>query len=184
MQRNKRVTAIAAALAAVLAGASGAQAQDSIGGYIGASIGQTDIDANGFDSATGYRIFGGYMFTPMWGVEGGYIDAGDFDGKGAFANASIEGSGFYTAGVGRYALTDSVALNGKVGVMFADFDGKVNGNTTASDDSASLLLGFGADWYFTPTMAVGAEYNLVTDVDESDVDAIWLNFRFDMTGAY
>ncbi len=182
MQRHKQlgITAVAAAMSLTIAGA--AQAQDTFGGYIGGSVGQTDASDNNLDSATGYRIFGGYMFSPNYGVEVGYIDAGDFDGKGAFAAASVEATGAYVAAVGSMPLNDRFSLFGKAGFFHYEFDVNMNGNTVQSDDGTELLLGVGIDYSLTPSVSVGAEYNTVSDVDETDVDAIWLNVRVDMDG--
>jgi OmpA-OmpF porin, OOP family len=74
-----------------------ATAQDTSGWYGGASVGRSastidrdriasglasqGLGTSAFDNregATGYKIFGGYQFTPNLGVEGGYVDLGRF----------------------------------------------------------------------------------------------------------
>lgn len=181
MQRHKQLgIMLAAAMGLAVAGT--AQAQDTIGGYIGASVGQTDPSVSDLDSSTGYRVFGGYMFSPNYGVEVGYTDAGEFDGKGAFAGTSVEATGAYVAAVGSMPLSDRVSLFGKAGFFHYEFDALVNGNTVQSDDGTELMLGIGVNYAVTPSVAVGAEYNTVSDVDETDVDAIWFNVRVDMDG--
>jgi OmpA-OmpF porin, OOP family len=182
MRPHKQLAAMAAAAVIGISGAFTVQAQDSFGGYIGGSVGKTDVDAGDLDSATGIRIYGGYMFTPMYGVEVGYIDAGEFDGKGAFSNTSVEASGAYVSGVAVYPASDRVDVFGKLGFFHYESDAQVGGNTVASDDGTELMFGLGLDYSITPMVKIGAEYNRVADVEDVDVDAFWFNVRYDFQG--
>lgn len=178
MQHYKRLAAVAAAAAMGLAVAGAAQAQSTFGGYAGGSIGQADSGESDLDSSTAYRLFGGYMFTPNWGVEAGYLDAGEFESDGA---VSVEGDGMYLVGVGAYPATDRIRIFGKLGVFHYEYDVLNNGNSIENDDGTEMLIGVGVDFALTPTIALGAEYNQV-DVDDFDVDAFWLNLQVDFDG--
>ncbi len=179
MQRYKQLTVMAAAAIMGL-GAAGAAHAQGFGGYIGASVGQADTDASDLDSSTGFRILGGYMYNDNFGVEVGYMDIGEFDGNSPTSNASIEADGAYVAGVGVYPLSDRFNLFGKVGLFHYEYDVLVNGSSVENNDGTEMLLGLGVDYSLTPAIAIGAEYNQVSDIDESDVDAIWLNVRYNM----
>ncbi len=77
----KRLLA-ASAVTAALAFSAAASAQ----GYLGTSIGQSDfdLDCTGLTSCdtkdTGWKVFGGHMFTPNLGIEGAYVDFGKATG--------------------------------------------------------------------------------------------------------
>ncbi|MCZ7598140.1 MAG: porin family protein [Gammaproteobacteria bacterium] len=177
MRRIKRQAAVAAALAVGMVGAAAVHAQDANSSYIGFSVGQSDPSDNDLDSDTGFRLLGGYMFTPNWGVEVGYMDAGEFDGPG---NRTTEVDGAYIAGVGAFSASDRMRIFGKLGLMHYGIENFRGGNQTFEDDGTELMFGLGGDYYVTDRLALGLEYNRVNDVDEIDVDNIWLNLRYDL----
>jgi hypothetical protein len=57
---------------------AGALAQDKEGAFLGAGVGQFDLQEEGDgqlaidDTALSYRIYGGYRFNDTWAVEGAY----------------------------------------------------------------------------------------------------------------
>lgn len=106
-------TLIAVALLAASAGFSVAQAQ----GYAAASIRQSDFKVDCDPGLTcdlkdtGYKVFGGFMFTPNFGVEGAYLDLGKATASGSVTvvngtttaiteTDSLKASGFGLWGVG------------------------------------------------------------------------------------
>jgi OOP family OmpA-OmpF porin len=180
MRRNKRLAVLAAAVALGLAGT--ASAQNTAGSYIGASIGQTDPSDGDLDSDTGFKLFGGYMYTPALGVEVGYLDGGEFDGKGGFSGGSAEMDGAYVAGVGSFAASDRIVIFGKVGFLHWGLDTNSPGGGRGEDDGTELMLGLGVEYLINPGLSVGAEYNQYNDVGDTDVDGLFLNVRYDLDG--
>ncbi len=176
MLKKQRFATIATAIALGLGGAASAHAQDSFGGYIGASFGDSDFSASGYDGSSSYRIFGGYMYTPNVGVEVGFSDLGGFDGRGG---ATVDVDGAYIAGVGSYMVADGFSVVGKLGAYHYEIDGKAGG-TRNTDDGTSAMLGIGVNYHMNPALALGAEYSLVNDVEDEDVGTIWLNVQYSM----
>src|SRR5438128_2401629 len=91
------------ALAAALSLPSIVLAQAPSGLYLGGSIGSSNMrqGCNGTPAGlscdqkdTGWKLFGGYQFTPHWGAEAMYVDLGKtkFDGVflGLPANANVK----------------------------------------------------------------------------------------------
>jgi OmpA-OmpF porin, OOP family len=181
MQRHKLFSAVAAAIVIGFT-ATVAQAQQAPGGYLGLSAGQTDPDTGDLDNGTGFRIYGGYMYNPTFGVEVGYIDGGSFDGKGVFAGSKVEADGAYVAAVGSFPTSDRVTIFGKAGFFHYDFETTRDGRTLGSTDGTELMLGVGFDYALSNSLSIGMEYDLVNDVEESDVSALWFNVRFGMSG--
>ena len=143
--------------------------------YVGASLGQADTDASGLDSDTSFQIFGGYMFTDNLGVEGGYSKYGTFEG----GSTSMDADGFYLAGRGAYQINDQFSVVGKLGVVHYGFETTSGGGMT-SGDGTSTLVGIGVDYNVNQSVAVGASYDMISDVEDADVSAFWLNVKVNL----
>mgnify|MGYP000017645340 CR=1 FL=1 len=147
-------------------------------GYVGASIGQSDykIDCAGLTTCdtkdTGYKLFGGYMFTPNLGIEGGWVDLGKATGSGTLdvaipdgivlvpASAELKSSGLFLAGIAA-APIGSGSVFAKVGLSNL----KTELNVTALGASAGtstrhtdVFYGVGAGYNFTKNFGVRAEW--------------------------
>ena len=179
MEMTKPLVSVAAAVVLSWAITQAAHAQDGSGGYLGASLGDSDLDGNGLDGSSSYRFFGGYLFTPNLGVEVGYSDLGGFDAR---AGGTIDVTGAYVAGVGSFAIADRFDLLGKVGAFHYEAESSVGGGRDSSEGT-SLMLGFGLNYRLTGAVDLGAEYNLVDGVEDGDADTIWLNLQFSL-GSY
>jgi len=176
MQIKKHILPLVAA-AAVGTFSSMAMAQEVAGtSYIGGALGQGDTNASGLDSDTAMQIFGGYMFTENFGLEGGYAKYGKFES----ATASTDVDGFYAAGVGRYQINDKFRVVGKLGLVHYGFENKANGAVVSSGDGSAAMFGVGVDYTINEQMAVGAEYDIVNGVEDDDVSAFWINFTYNL----
>jgi OOP family OmpA-OmpF porin len=163
--------AVATLAAAALAFAADAQAQQA---YIGASVGQSDfkIDTTGATSAdtkdTGYKLFGGWMFTPNLGVEAAYFDLGKATGAASLPGLGTVGvtgkaSGFSLAGVAALPLGDA-SLFAKAG--FAQVRGEIEartpfGNASQSESSLQPTFGVGASYALTSNLSARVEWERV-----------------------
>ncbi len=153
---------IAAALASTfMAGSAFAQ------GYIGFGLGSSQsrggnssvgaVTVTGAESSKGSaKIYGGFQFTPNWGVEAQYSDLGNrnytINNAGVVTNGSVRSSQYSLAGTGTLPLAQGFALIGKLGVSAnrANFNG--------SNNKTSLMAGVGASYSITPRLAVRLEY--------------------------
>lgn len=166
--------------ATVLAGlcATGVHAQNTRdeGWYLGGSVGaatlkaETEgINANGSEnnSATGYKVVGGYQFSQRWAVEAQYQDLGTWgyrnsSGNGAgTAQAKITGLGI--SAVGRFPISRDMSVFGKLGAVQQTFDASASNLSGTSSSSGRFtkttpLLGIGLEYALSPTVSLRAEY--------------------------
>lgn len=136
-----------------------AQAVDTSRLFFGAGLSSNEV--SGSDSAVGWQIFGGYGFGQVASnlyidAEVGYMDTGDMERSG---RPDAKANGLWAAGVGRYMLTPSVELLGRVGLDFGDDDG--------------LLAGIGAGLLLTKNIKLRLEY-----VQRDNVDSWQFNFVY------
>jgi OOP family OmpA-OmpF porin len=157
--------------------------------YAGAGVGLADIDVDdddydrdlaqrGYttsssldDTATGWKLFGGYRFTRNWAVEAAYVDLGDVtsettvkDGPPGFTAQDFVDTavkvhpysvdGFTLSGVGTWPVNKKFSLFAKLGIFKWDADIKVEcvgcGFPVKAPDDES-----GTDW----TAGAGAGYD-------------------------
>ena len=143
-------------------------------GYVGLGLGSSSI--SGFDRTNGVavftggnaaktstKIFGGYNYTPTWGVEAQYTMLGKRAitvtpvQAGANTN-SADYSQFGLYGTGTLPLNANFSLIGKLGVSAntAKVTDTLGGRD--SQGNTNLSFGLGASYKFTPKMAARAEY--------------------------
>lgn len=177
---KKILMAVAIAGAFVAAPAS---AQWYIGGGVGAgsaklgnfsaTSGTTTVSSQGSNStSTSGKIFGGYQFTPNWGVEGQYVYLGRYNFNATSNVAGVTGSGSYKADSFDLAGTGTLPLGnfflmGKLGLAFNHVNG---GNFCASGPGGTacatlgngnrtdLLAGVGAGYNFNANWGLRLEY--------------------------
>jgi OOP family OmpA-OmpF porin len=166
----KRIVIAALALAAF-----GVQADEAakwrVGG--GAAFGDFEND-NGVidDNQVGFALFGQYQFNKWIGVEGGYLNTGDFQGRlGTGAEQEkfdLSYSGFQIAGVGYAPLNqENIDLFAKVG--FFDFDANLSqsGTIDSSGHQDGAMAGAGAVVNIAEQWGIRAEFDWY-DTDEAD----------------
>jgi OOP family OmpA-OmpF porin len=182
MKRLILATAVAAAFA--FSGAAFGQ------GYIGGSIGQSDfkLDCAGLDTCdtkdTGYKLFGGYMFMPYFGVEAAYVDFGKATATVSnvpviiagermtrlatpttlSGSASLKASGFGLWAVGNYPIGNG-ALFAKLGLASIenklDVTGTSGGFAASGSDKTTvtdIAYGLGGAYHFTKNLGVRVEW--------------------------
>jgi len=157
-----------------------------VGGYVGVGFLQASTDnANDFGmaslippgsgdkTATGLKVYGGYMFSRNVGVEAGYYDLGTYDVKsGAVKTDDFKTSAFAVSAVGSWPFGTGFNLHGKLGLAFTsvDYTCKVNCvfpfvNTSKSD--VSPLLGIGVGWKATRNFSLVADFELFSNVNHA-----------------
>ncbi len=161
--------------------------------YVGASVGMSygrdvcdGVTTLGFcdDTDTGWKVYGGYQFTPVWGVEVFYTDLGEYTATdyslGIFTpidvNASASGMG--AVATASWPIGDSFALFSKLGFLYWSVDSSASAggySVSIDDDGVGFTLGLGTRYSFTDNFGVRVGwdwYNIGDDstTGGSDVD--------------
>lgn len=174
----KRIALLAALFASAFVVAAQAQAQArGTGAYAGAGVMQVYTDnatefaafAIGFGAdadskATGFKVYGGYVWPARFGVEVGYYDLGTFDVR-TFGAKSDEFRTTALAFSGTYSLPlqSNVDLYFKLGFAFTDAQYRCLSacgwpfvNTDHSDLAG--LMGIGLGWRIAPNFSVRGDW--------------------------
>ncbi len=101
-------------------------------------------DETGF----GWKVFGGYRFTPNFGLEGAYVDLGKSSGTGNFSAHS-----WNLSAVGRIPFASGFSLQGKLGASFNRAQG-----FNDTHYRTGVLVGAGVGYDFPNGFGVLAEY--------------------------
>ena len=167
---------VALLASALLAAQAHAQARGT-GGYFGAGAMQvyTDnatefayfaIPAGGSadSSATGFKIFGGYVWPSRFGVEVGYYDLGTYSAY-TFSTKSDEfkSSALAFSGTFSMPINPSVDVLLKLGFAYSDVDYRCfafcGGNfVDTSHTDIAALMGIGLDWRIAANFSVRADW--------------------------
>jgi len=145
------------------------------GGYVGAGFVSAStenaadfadaffVNASGDKTATGLKVYGGYMFSRNVGVEVGYYDLGTYEIKsGGTKTDEFKTTAFTVSGVGSWPLGTAFNLNGKLGLAFTSADytciqgcGAPFVNTSKSGTTA--VIGIGVGWQATKSFSLRAD---------------------------
>jgi OOP family OmpA-OmpF porin len=160
-------------------------AAEGAGAYIGAGVGQSNHDT-GYDlsNEVGYKIFGGYMFNRWVGAEVGYARTSASGSTGSCAdcysiNLKTTVDTVYVAAVGNLPLSQVVNLFAKAGLAAnsakaTGSSGSANAEETVSKTDG--MFGIGVDFNFTPSFAVGLEYDAFAS--DTGLGSLTAKFRF------
>ena len=141
--------------------------------YVGAKVGQFDLDVDGADDPTAYGVYGGYNFDPNFGIEAEYVGSDDAD----YYNGDIDAKSYGAYGTYRYQFPNTgLYAKGKLGVAKTEIEGNFlaeNSNRkTISKDDTSLAGGVGLGYSVNPDFSVEAEYDkLGSDADLMTIGA-------------
>jgi OmpA-OmpF porin, OOP family len=160
--------------------------------------GQSDLDK----SSTRASFAVGYQFTPNLAVEAGFVDLGriQYDSSGLVdggeGNIAVDvqlkakTSGPALSVIGAWPLNDRFALEGRVGAYFgktratatasAALDPAENVSVSDSDTDTSMLLGVGAVWTTSESIALRLGYTRFDKAlgGEQSVDRISFAVRY------
>ncbi len=136
--------------------------------YGGFSLSTSDTDRcsyHGVDcKGNGWKLFGGYKFTPNVGVEGGYYRLFRRDGTSGNDYVTLNATGMALSAVGSMPLNSQTEVFGKAGFMTWDLNGKLtNGVDSGQVNSGGtdVLLGVGAGYKLTENWGIRGEYEHV-----------------------
>jgi len=165
-----KLTTKALIAAALLAGVAGTSNAAEAGWYIGAGVGaaqttidiQRDTNYKEDKNATNYKVFGGYQFNKNWALELQYADLGTYKRTNGGSSFELKTNVVSLSGVGMLPLADHFSLLGKIGVAAQNGKTTSRGIYTGTDGTnTALLLGAGAEYNFTKSVAVRAEYERI-----------------------
>jgi hypothetical protein len=167
---------LASVLAASILVAIPAAAQTADGSFfVGGDIGHAKLDESGLDSGNLFAVNGGYRWqiAPAFkaGVEGGYVQLGDFDADWAGGKAKMKG--WTLGGNLHYNFTPNWYASARLGAFFADlsFSSRYG---SYSDDRTGSYGGVGFGYDFSNNASVGLNYTHFR-VAGSDVNALSVN---------
>lgn len=119
------------------------------------------------DTATLYRVSGGYQFTPKWGAELSYADYGKAS-AGMILGTTVDwqASGFQLSGTGTFHAGESFSWIAKLGGARTEL--KLTGGFSASATSTKLAVGIGAQYDFTRNVSARIQYEDLGVVGDSN----------------
>lgn len=158
---------------------------NNVGWYAGANAGRTsatvdnaritrELAASGLattsisdrESSTGYKLFGGYKFSPNFALEGGYVNLGKFGFTAntlptGTLNGDIRLRGFNLDAVGILPLTDRFSAQARVGLASIQARDNFSGtgavsvsNPNPSKRDTNIKLGVGLEYAISPNLGV------------------------------
>jgi OmpA-OmpF porin, OOP family len=190
-------TAMRIALAAVLvmtwSAASLAQMRSPDAGfYAGAALGQAkhkegcDGVPSGLscdDSDLGWKIFGGYQFSPNFAAEVAYTDLGETKFSDPTDSVTFRPTAWEAVAIGMYPFPEGFTLYGKLGLYRAETKLDSTFGFSEKDSTNDVTFGFGGRYDFNRNFAVRVEWQRYADVGgdnigTSDIDifsvgALW-----------
>ena len=140
---------------------------------LGASLTDTTAEEGSFDADdNSYKIFFGFRFLKFFGVEGEYVDFGEFEDGGA----NIEATAFSAYAVGALQIW-RFDLFAKAGL--AAWDSELSGGISRDETGTDIAYGVGGAFRITDRVWVRAEWE-VFEVDDADLDmaSLGADFRF------
>jgi OOP family OmpA-OmpF porin len=145
-------------------------------GYVGASAGSTtqDLSAQGetlSKTSTGAKLYAGYQISPVLGVEVGYVHFGEASTSAEGLTVGSKPKSYYAALTGSMEVSPAVSVSAKLGVartdttLFVSFDGQ---RLSGKETGTKAMFGVGAQYKFSETVALVAEYENYGKVATSD----------------
>ncbi|TFW20282.1 porin family protein [Massilia arenosa] len=117
--------------------------------------GATNLDDDGY-RASG-KIFGGYEFDNMWGMEAGYTDFrksnSSYTLNGTRSSVSNDGHAWYLAAKATAPVNDQFNVFGKLGVTQVKYN-----QGLVSDDKTGAYAALGAEYKVNQNVSFTAEY--------------------------
>ncbi|MCZ6732913.1 MAG: outer membrane beta-barrel protein [Gammaproteobacteria bacterium] len=147
----------------------------SAGWYVGGAIGNADDDELD-DDDSGTKLLGGYQFNENFGVEGAFVDLGDFDEP----PGTLSQEGVAIEAIARYPLGDRFSIFGKAGFFRWDAER----SSGKSFDGTDNTFGFGGEYRLNDNWALRAEWERFSDVLGGDVDMISFGATYSFAPAY
>ena len=113
--------------------------------------------------STGYRIAGGYHFTPNWGAELGYTESGN----ASYAGVDYKVKSTQIAATGTYPINEQFDVFAKLGYAA----NKLSTDATCDQCSKSdFMYGIGAQYNFNKQFGIRLQYEDIGKVTDTGTD--------------
>jgi OOP family OmpA-OmpF porin len=187
MKRTIFTPALLASLALVSAATASRAEGLSIGGSLGDARHSGDGTLGGLPadrSSFGGKLYGGYSFTPNFGLEAGYADLGRVKSDAG----KLRADGWFLDAVGTLPLGNDFSLLGRVGVfegkLRRDLNGsQIDGSASDSGRGTSYKLGAGVQYDFSKNTALRAEwehyrFDALDSTPHTNLLSVGVNYKF------
>jgi len=122
------------------------------------------------DSDVGYKIFGGYRFTPNWSAELGLQDYGSANGAYKSLGFEMEATGLYLTGFYHWNFVPTWSLDLSLGLARAEGKSRIDPEIpipdcsfcTNKDSVWGLTGGLGLGWRPTEHLGTRLQFELTT----------------------
>ena len=152
----------------------------------------TPVNASceGNETVFGWKLFGGWRFSPYIALEGGYADLGKADGDtvifGQSVNGQIEANALFAELVGSVPFGERARGFGKLGIANVDVELTTDvfavplaaaPRSSFSSDSTEAVYGLGGEIRFTPSLLGRLEWERFDFEGGIDLFSISLVFQ-------
>ena len=149
--------------------------------YIGAKVGKLSLDDEGLDDyekATAYGVYGGYKFTPNWGVEVEYVGTSKADIALDGFDGEYEAKTYGAYGTYQYAFPNTALYaKGKLGI--AKIEPKVTFyGESVTESESGIAGGIALGYSVTPKVNVEGEYSMVSGDFDTELMTIGATYKF------
>jgi len=159
---------------------------DDTGWFAGLGLSALDADFEDqddlsySDSDTAIHAKAGYMFNDNFGIEGGYMDLGDYDGDGG---VRVDADGYWLAGIGNVKIARNWDLYGKLGAVAIDATSDQVipgvGRVSENDTETNVFGAVGIEWDLGQWGIYG-EYSVMdTDISNLDIAIIAVGVKYE-----
>jgi OOP family OmpA-OmpF porin len=167
---KKLIVALIAGVAAMTAAQAQTTTQTQPRYYIGVGAATADhedssranidnVDSDGYKVSG--KLFGGYEFNQMWGVEAGYTDFRNSDfnysSNGVNGSGTTKGYGYYVAAKGTVPINDQFSAYGKLGLEHSQRELRSFALDSKEDDTGAYGA-VGLQYNINQQVALTAEY--------------------------
>ena len=130
------------------------------------------------DTATAFRVAGGYGLSKNFGAEISYTDYGKSKASGTVGAVAVTGdtgsTAFQLVGTGALPLGEQFSLTGKIGIAFVSTTatatavfGPFSAAASISKNNTNGVWGVGAEYAFTPTISARLNYENLGTVGDA-----------------
>ena len=160
MKKQLLANAMLAGLLLAVTPVAMADGDFSIG--VSATRAAVDVNKDGLNvsgDATGYRLFGSYMFTKHLGIEAGISSLGEPNDSTLLSNQHVETEIYDVYAVGKYYASEKLSFFGKAGFASSRTESEIGDDdeTETKHSSTDLALGLGGQYDISERFGIRTE---------------------------